>query len=581
MFKSIQFKIVLIFSILTLSVITVIGSFMLINIASFYNTEFSVAMNGVFSEDLIYQLEQSAGEAEPLERISEAIGSYIGPLGIDSYRFYCIMDENGSVLKTSDASKSKDIDKTDNIILAMAGKPGNKVNTDKSYMDFAVPISGSGGSGYIIYIRDTKEELNSVTRNVITIVLQALLLAIVTSVVIGYFLGKTITVPIVKLTRRSERLASGDFAAIDESKAKDEIGQLSNTFRFMASALHDTIDEMNSEKNKVETILKNMTDGILAFNLDGELIHVNPEARKLLGDFDDAGFNELFSKFGADISMGDLLYIKNSTPPERRITVGGKCLRLSFASIEQNESITGIIVVLHDITRQEKLEAARKEFVANVSHELRTPLATVKSYAETLMTGIDDAELQGRFLSVIVKETDRMTRIVKDLLTLSRLDESKSTTEKNDLVDINSLLEGIAEKLYITAKKKNHTLICRSGEDIPPIKTNRDRLEQVIVNIVSNAVKYTPDGGRIELVSGGLGSDAYIKVIDNGIGIPEEKLPRIFERFYRVDKARSRDTGGTGLGLAIAKQMIEELGGSISIASRVNEGTEVTLLLHR
>ena len=240
--------------------------------------------------------------------------------------------------------------------------------------------------------------------------------------------------------------------------------------------------------------------------------------------------------------------------------------------------IAGVLVVLHDITKQEKLELSRREFVADVSHELRTPLATVKSYAETLIDGgVDDRELQNKFLSVIVKETDRMTRIVKDLLTLSRLDESDNVPKTLETIDVKQFLIGIIERMYINAQKKNQTVTYSIAKDIPDVTIESDKLEQVIINILSNAIKYTPEGGHIKVVSGALYSEIFVKIIDDGIGIPKENLKRIFDRFYRVDKARSRDTGGTGLGLAIAKQMIENMGGTIKINSEYQKGTEVII----
>jgi len=239
-----------------------------------------------------------------------------------------------------------------------------------------------------------------------------------------------------------------------------------------------------------------------------------------------------------------------------------------------------VLVVLRDNTNQEKLELSRREFVSDVSHELRTPLTTVKSYAETLLDNpVDDVDLQRRFLSVIIKEADRMTRIVKDLLTLSRLDESQDEIKTSEEIDLQTLLEGVAEKMYITAKKKNQMIEYKMLTKVPPFFGDYDKIEQLVINIVSNAIKYTPEGGKIDIVSGMMINDAFIKVVDNGIGIPKENIPRLFERFYRVDKARSRDTGGTGLGLAIAKQIVDNFGGTITINSDKQEGTEVVITI--
>ena len=579
MFKSIQYKIVLIFVLLTLSITTVIGSFTIINIVSFYNDEFSVMMEQVFDEDLIYQLKKTAQADGNPEGIEDTIRTYIGPLGIDTYRFYCILDgATGNVIYTSDEAKSRNMDITDNVITAMSGRIGNETSPNKAYMDYAVPIMEEDACKYIVYIRDTKEELQSVTQNVLAIVLQAVLVSVITAIIIGYLLSRTITAPIIKLTQKAERLAEGNFDSMEESEADDEIGKLTNTFRSMAYTLNETIDEVNSEKTKIETLLENMTDGILAFNLDGNLIHINPEAENLIKGSGDTDFNSLFKNLQADITMGDLLYIKHDKPIERQIQYNNRYIKLTFAPFSIDNKIGGVLVVLHDITKQEKLELSRREFVADVSHELRTPLATVKSYAETLMdSGVEDAELKHKFLSVIVRETDRMTRIVKDLLTLSRLDEGAEGAKNLETIDVKAFLNNIVESMFINAKKKNQTITYKIENNVPMITTESDKLEQVIVNILSNAIKYTQEGGHIKVISGALYSEIFIKIIDDGIGIPKENLSRIFERFYRVDKARSRETGGTGLGLAIAKQIIENLGGAITINSEYGKGTEVII----
>ncbi len=579
MFKSIQYKVVLIFVLLILSIIIVIGSFLLINIVGLYNTEFSVMMEQVFTDDLVYQLEQSAGAEDGLDRLSSAVGSYIGPLGIDTYRFYCILDaKDGSVLVTSDSEKSQNLDKTDNIITAMAGKRGNMVNTEKSYMDFAVPLQVNGSPRYIVYVKDTKDEVTSITQNVLMIVLQALLFAIIIAVIIGYLLSRTITVPIISLTKRAERLAAGDFESIAPSASNDEIGRLSNTFRHMAATLHDTIDQVNAEKTKVETILQNMTDGILAFDMQGGLIHINPEAQHIINRtyINDLRFDSFFKEIGGDITLGDLVYFQQTGPVERQVRLNGRYIRFNFVTFNMSNNVGGVLVVMHDITRQEKLELSRREFVANVSHELRTPLATVKSYAETL-TDVDDIPLKNKFLGVIIKETDRMTRIVKDLLTLTKLDERRAGPPVLEKIDIRGFLEDVVGRLHLTAEKNGLTLSYKTVNEVPAFDCDRDKLEQVVVNILSNAIKYTPAGGKIDVFSGRMYQDVYIKVVDTGIGIPKENLPRIFERFYRVDKARSRETGGTGLGLAIAKQIMDDMGGRIQISSQVGIGTEVVI----
>ncbi len=579
MFKSIQTKIISIFILTILSVVVVIGSFLTANIVKFYNDEFSVMMEKVFSQGLVSEIENNA-KTQGAEGVRDIVGSYAGPLGIDTYRFYAILDaKTGNVLYSSDPTKSANLEKTDNIITAMAGKNGDLSDTQKSYMDYAVPINVDGSAQYIAYVKDMKNEVDSVSKNVLLILIEALLVSILIAVILSFFFSRTITKPIRKLTNVAEKIASGDFDAVAPSDAKDEIGILSNTFAYMSSALSTTMQEVNSEKNKVETILNNMTDGILAFNTKGELIHINPKAKKMVGRryYDDLKFDTFFKEIDADISMGSFLYIKDESKAERQATIKNKVIRFSFAPFKIENKIGGILVVMHDITSQQKLELSRREFVANVSHELRTPITSIKSYAETLADMPYDEEMQDKFLGTIAREADRMTTIIKDLLTLSRLDEGQYEVRPFEQIDLSEFLSGIVERMFFSAKQKHQTLVLHGPESNSIILSDRNKLEQVVINIISNAIKYTPEGGKIDVYFGNLYKDAFIKVRDNGIGIPKENLPRIFERFYRVDKARTRETGGTGLGLAIAKQIMNQLGGNISIQSEVGDGTEVII----
>lgn len=581
MFRSIQQKIVLIYGLLILSITIVIGSFLLVNLIRFYDREFTVMMEQVFTDDFVGQLDQLAEGENGLEKLTDAVASYIGPLGIDTYRFYCVLDaKTGGVLKTSDPYRSQNLTKSDNIILAMTGKRGNLTDFNRDYMDYAVPVLNKKIPEYVVYVKDTKDEIYSITKNVALIILEALLLGILISIIIGFWLSRTISVPIINLTKRAEKVASGEFETMPLSKANDEIGRLTNTFQYMSAALKTTLEEVEAEKNKVETILQNMTEGILAFNLRGELIHINPEAKRALSyeDQEVLNFDSFARRLHAEISLGDLLYIRQEKPEERQVEMDGRFFRLTFATFRFENRIGGVLVVMHDITRQEKLEMSRREFVANVSHELRTPLTTVKSYAETLLDMSEENEMQQRFLKVIVSEADRMTRLVKDLLTLSRLDEKQGALKKEP-IEMRSFVSDLVERMQINAGKKQQLLSYTAVNEAPVFFSDRDKLEQVVVNILSNAIKYTSPGGRIRVFSGRMYGEVYIKVADNGIGIPKENLSRIFERFYRVDKARSRDTGGTGLGLAIAKQIMDRLGGKITISSEYGKGTEVVLSL--
>jgi len=469
---------------------------------------------------------------------------------------------------------------SENFVKALGGEVGGAKKLeryeDRDFFDYAIPMGN-----FVLYFRYYKDEWQPVIDNFNNIILSSLLIAFIIAFILGYMLSKTVTVPIVRIMHKTQRIAAGDFRQTLEVKSDDEIGKLTSTFNNMAKNLEDTLAQISSEKNKIETILNYMTDGVIAFNIDGKVIHTNPASRQMLGEEEfDRTFNEYAEKYGLNMTLEDIIYLESPSSKEVKINVNDRTVRVYFAVFtDESKKPGGIIAVIQDITEQQKLENMRKEFVANVSHELRTPLTSIKSYAETLLDGaLEDKETSERFLKVINSEADRMTRLVKDLLQLTRLDnqQMKWNMEELDFVD---LVKGSVEKMQIEANNKRHKLECFTIGDIPPVSGDYDRLEQVVLNILSNAIKYTPDGGNITVYIGRMYNEVYAKVADTGIGIPQEDISRIFERFYRVDKARSREMGGTGLGLAIAKEIVEAHSGSIFIKSELGKGTEVTVRL--
>ena len=342
--------------------------------------------------------------------------------------------------------------------------------------------------------------------------------------------------------------------------------------------LKDKLNEVSSRKNQIETILLHMTDGIIAFNMQGEIILINPAAKKFLSiSPEDNTFEDIFGKFKLDINMEKVIYLESWTSTEQRIQVDDQYVKVLFAPFKnEDERPDGVIAVIQDITEHVKLDNMQKELVADVSHELKTPITSIMGYADTLLEGGYDEETQNKFLNVIASESRRMARLVTDLLTLSRYDSNKKKTQK-ETFDLGDLVKQCQEKLAIEIKKKGHTVNSFVTADVPPVYADKDDIERVVLNILTNSIKYTPDNGEIKIYVGFVYNDAYIKVFDNGIGIPEDDLSRIFERFYRVDKARTREMGGTGLGLSIAKEILDKNGGSIDIKSKVGEGTEVVI----
>lgn len=401
------------------------------------------------------------------------------------------------------------------------------------------------------------------------------------SILIAIFVSKVILDPITKLIDSAPRIAAGENVSIEENKdnkKKTEVDELTNAFTLMTNELRENLNEVNRQKKQIETILLHMTDGIIAFDMEGKIMHINPAATDLLNLTEKENtFDKIFGKLNIDINLEKTVYLENWTSSEQRMQVEDKYLNIFFASFkDENDIPSGIMVVIQDITEHVKLDNMRKEFVADVSHELKTPITSIMGYSDTLLEGEYDKDTQDRFLNVIASEARRMAKLVSDLLILSRYDNKKVSKEITEF-DLGELVKRCQEKLQLEIDKKEHHVECFVTANVPPVKADKDGIERVVLNILTNSIKYTPNAGSIKIYVGFVYNDAYIKVIDNGIGIPEEDLNRIFDRFYRVDKARTREMGGTGLGLSIAKEILDQNKGSIDIKSKKGEGTEVVI----
>ena len=332
----------------------------------------------------------------------------------------------------------------------------------------------------------------------------------------------------------------------------------------------------NDDLDINNSVFLHMTDGIIAFDRNGVVILINPAAKQMMNiSTNDKTFDDIFGRL--HINLEKIIYLENWTNTEERISIDDRFLNVYFAPFKKdNDKTVGVIAVLQDITEHVKLDNMRKEFIADVSHELKTPITSIMGYADTLLEEEYDKETQSKFLNVIASEARRMAKLVTDLLTLSKNDNNRNVVKKEQF-DLGELVKKCQDKLSIEIKRKNHSVNCFVTADVPPVYADKDDIERVILNIMTNSIKYTKEGGEIKIYVGFVYNDAYIKVFDNGIGIPEEDLTRIFERFYRVDKARSREMGGTGLGLSIAKDLLDRNGGSIDIKSEVGKGTEVVI----
>ena len=439
----------------------------------------------------------------------------------------------------------------------------------------------------IIETEITAEQMHNLTNMQMEqtkiLILCAILVFSCIVLIVGWITIQRIIKPMDKLIQETEKVTNTGSSKLVEvgkrkkRKRKSEVDTLTNVIGIMTGELKQKLNQVDRQRREIEAILQHMNDGILAFDDKGKLMHLNHAAKEMLGLQNEKTFDEIFKKLNVEINMEAILYLANWTASEQRVKVRDRIVNIFFAPYkDENDLSSGIIAVVQDITEHVKLDEMRKEFVADVSHELKTPITSIIGYADTLQDGEYDQETTKKFLNVISQEGRRMSNLVSDLLTLSRYDTNRVQKEVTEF-DLGELAKKCQEKLRIEIEKKKQNVECYVTADVPPIKADKAGIERVILNVLSNAIKYTEENGSIKIYVGFVYNDAYIKIIDNGIGIPKEDLERIFERFYRVDKARTREMGGTGLGLSIAKEIIEQNNGSIDIKSEYGKGTEVVI----
>lgn len=443
----------------------------------------------------------------------------------------------------------------------------------RKWVSYAHSVKDDNGDvKYVIYVQMDGESIQQSNARVTRTILISVILALVLAAAIGSLFANTITSPILVLTKKANLLARGKLEQHASVRSNDEIGQLTRSFNTMARELRKNVTEVESQRDKLEIVLHNMTDGVLAFDENGFLIHANKICYDML-EMDDilVSLDWFLEKLSLDRSC--------IRPGGKEIIVNqdGKYISVTLVPYSAGNKLNGVIVVLHDITRHRQLDDMRKEFVANVSHEIGTPLTTIKGYAELLLDGaIDDRETALGFLKEIDVAADRMKLLRDDLLDLSRFDTKVNKFDFHR-VDLVGLISGCVRQNVVVASQKEQTITFREPKKQMFIKADAARINQSITNIISNSVKYSPNGAAIK-ISATEGEKTYsVSISDNGIGMPKEALDRIFERFYRVDKARSRQMGGNGLGLAIVKEIMDAHHGSIDVKSKEGKGTTMTL----
>lgn len=590
-FRSIHVKFVTIYLLLIMIAMQIIGVYFVGKLENQLVTNFHNAI-----EDRLPLLEYNIGEemikdraAEDMPPLEEDVRKLLLDFSATDISEVQIINNRSLIIGTSEPSNQWIIgQKTSDSMVKWTlefGEKSDKVFVDKSGKRIWVltsPIKANGeiiGSIYLVAkiekVYEQMDEINS-------IFISGTAIAMLITALLGILLARTITRPLSDMRKQAIAMAKGNFSRKVRVYGQDEIGQLAYSFNHLTKKLQEAQAMTDGERRKLSSVLAFMTDGVIATDRKGRVILINEPAAKMLNVSRETVMSQPIIElldlkdqytYEGLLEENESLILDYSTKDAHYI------LRANISVIQRETGfINGLIAVLHDITEQEKLDAERREFVANVSHELRTPLTTMRSYLEALSEGaLSDKDLAPRFLSVTQNETERMIRLVNDLLKLSKMD-SRDYQIKSTWVDFVRFFNHIIDRFEMT-KEPHITFKRQLPTNAIFVEIDEDKLTQVLDNIISNALKYSPEGGQVTFKIKELGDHIEVSIRDQGIGIPKNNVKKVFERFYRVDKARTRQLGGTGLGLAIAKEMIGAHGGQIWARSIEGKGTTILFTL--
>lgn len=590
-FKSIHVKIVFIYILLIIIAMQIIGLYFVKELEQTLKDNFQESIS-----DRVSILEFSAREEmlkirsegdATLEQSLRSILSYLNSYDIKEVR---VIDARYQIRATSDINNQAIVGQRsmDELVRKSitAETAFNNISLDKKTGNrvwiLVTPIVSKGEVIGTLYIESNIENVFGQMNEINQILAGGTAVALIITIVLGILIAQTITRPISDMRRQAQAMAKGNYSRKVRVYGNDEIGQLAIAFNHLTNRLQEAQSTTEAERRKLASVLTNMTDGVIATDRKGRIILINDPALRLLRIPREMVLNRpIVSVLGMDTSQSfeDLIHSKESMTLDFSTQERPFILRVNFSVIQKETGfVNGLIAVLHDNTEQEKIDMERREFVSNVSHELRTPLTTMSSYLEALADGAwKDEEIAPSFLQVTQTETQRMIRLVNDLLQLSKMD-SRDYDLNRDIVNFNQFFNRIIDRFELS-KSQNVTFHRLLPETPYYVEIDTDKLTQVIDNIISNALKYSPDGGNIRF--GMTVQDNVLKVMisDDGMGIPSENVNRIFDRFYRVDRARARSMGGTGLGLAIAREMIEAHGGTIWAESEEGHGATIFFTL--
>ncbi|KAF0491698.1 cell wall metabolism sensor histidine kinase WalK [Pediococcus acidilactici] len=590
-FRSINFKIALVFAMLLVVTLEVVGVIFVRQLETQNLSQFKsqVQLQPYVENEISAQLERSN-----TKKANDQIADIIGNINNQNITEIRVIDAKGVIRGTSNnadrsmvGQKTTDRNVKDVIYNTRSYQQisYNKTNNTRYFISVVPLINTSGATNNltgVVYIRANLESVYQNVNNITLIFVVAALIAITIGLFLAILIARAITRPIEEMRQRTMQIARGDYSGQVQIYGDDELGQLAAAVNDLSVRVEESQELTESERRRLDSVLGYMTDGVLATDRRGRITIVNEMAT----DFLNLENDQIVGKSILDIldlrgsvTLRDLL--ENQDPEVLDLSNDEQDLILhaSFALIQRESGfISGLVCVLHDVTEQQKIDQDRKRFVSNVSHELRTPLTSMKSYIEALVDGAwKDPNVAPNFLKVTQEETDRMMRMINDLLNLSRMDLGTARLDK-EYVNLNELFNHILDRFDMILKngeksEKNYTIKRDFTRRDIWVEVDTDKIQQVLDNIMNNAIKYSPDGGVITCRLVETHNHVIMSITDQGLGIPKEAISHVFDRFYRVDKARSRAQGGTGLGLAISKEVVQMHGGRIWVESREGEGS--------
>lgn len=596
-FSSIHFKIALVFTLTLLVTLELVGAFFVKrleqqNLASFRT---QIALPAYVNDSLTQQLTSS-----DQTKVNADIHTILTSVNNASISEITVVDSSGIVRGTSDINNQDEVGQktTDaNVKAALAGGKYTKNPVEQRsgtrYQVMVKPlVSSSAGESNIVGVVEVRASLETVYDNlnhISLIYFSASLLAVMLGVVMAVIISRSLTKPIAEINDRTTRIAQGDYSGGILVRSNDEIGQLAENVNALAVRIEETTNSTEFERRRLDSVLEHMTDGVIATDRRGIINIINTAALQMTGIDDSTvamGQSILeVLQISDRYNLRELLdnqeeLLLDFSTDERQLII-----RAYFSLIQRASGfISGLVIVLHDVTEQQRIELERRQFVSNVSHELRTPLTSVKSYVDALQEGaIDDPEVARNFLAVAQDETTRMIHMINDLLELSRMDSGTMKLE-TEYVNVGELFNYILNRFdMIIANDDKPEKYYTIKREIPKVQIwvelDTSKFTQVIDNIMNNAIKYSPDGGVVTARMIDNQKEVVLSITDQGLGIPKKDLGHIFDRFFRVDKARSRAQGGTGLGLAISKEIIERFGGRIWVESAEGQGSTFSISL--